>query len=169
LRRFTYIDFRTLLTHSLVQRPTAEQLEKSKLKDEAKQIKIVPAICTQCSAQIEVDSSRDAAICPHCGTAFIVEKAVDNYNIQAIQSARVEHIDTVNINNTTQGNAGTALHFIDKHLDRRTMMKIEKEKLKAEKQKREAEESARRAKYIPLVVIAYIIFMLALVWMTTRH
>lgn len=40
---------------------------------------LVPAICTQCGAQIEVDDSHEAGICKHCGTAFITEKAINNY------------------------------------------------------------------------------------------
>lgn len=42
---------------------------------------LVPAICTQCGAQIEVDDTHEAGICKHCGTAFITEKAINNYNI----------------------------------------------------------------------------------------
>ena len=38
------------------------------------------AKCTQCNANLQVDSAKDAAICEHCGTAFIVEKAINNYN-----------------------------------------------------------------------------------------
>ncbi len=135
------------------------------MRKEVNQIKIVPAICTQCSAQIEVDSSQDAAICPHCGTAFIVEKAVESFSIQEIKNARVEHIETVNINTTTQGNAGTALYFIDKHLDRRAKRKIEKERLRAEKQKRDAEERARQDKYTPLIVIVALLMFVALIFL----
>ena len=40
----------------------------------------VPAICTQCGAKIEVDNTKDAAICQYCGTPFIVEKAINFYN-----------------------------------------------------------------------------------------
>ena len=40
---------------------------------------LVPAICTQCGAQIEVDDTCEAGICKHCGTAFITEKAINNY------------------------------------------------------------------------------------------
>lgn len=43
-------------------------------------MKLVPAICTQCGAKIEVDPSNDAAICQYCGTAFIVEKAINYFN-----------------------------------------------------------------------------------------
>ena len=41
---------------------------------------IVPAKCTQCGSNLEIDSSKDAGICPYCGTAFITEKAINNYN-----------------------------------------------------------------------------------------
>lgn len=41
---------------------------------------IVPAICTQCGAQLDVDDSKEAAVCPYCNTAFIVEKAINNYH-----------------------------------------------------------------------------------------
>lgn len=40
---------------------------------------LVPAICTQCGAQIEVDDSHEAGICKYCGTAFITEKVINNY------------------------------------------------------------------------------------------
>ncbi len=42
---------------------------------------LVPAKCTQCGANIEVDETKDAGICQYCGTAFITEKAINNYNI----------------------------------------------------------------------------------------
>lgn len=40
---------------------------------------LVPAICTQCGAQIEVDNTHEAGVCKHCGTAFITEKAINQY------------------------------------------------------------------------------------------
>ena len=39
----------------------------------------VPAKCTQCGANIEVDNTKEAAICSFCGTAFITEKAIQNF------------------------------------------------------------------------------------------
>lgn len=42
---------------------------------------LVQAKCTNCGANLEVDNSKDAAICQACGTPFIVEKAINNYNI----------------------------------------------------------------------------------------
>lgn len=60
---------------------------------------LVPAICTQCGAQIEVDDTYEAGICKHCGTAFITEKAINNYNVTNNISAQ-----TVNIIGTSPTN-----------------------------------------------------------------
>ncbi len=40
----------------------------------------VAAKCTQCGANIEVDDDKEAGICEYCGTAFITEKVINNYN-----------------------------------------------------------------------------------------
>ena len=42
---------------------------------------LVPAKCTSCGAILEIDSSKDAAICKFCGTPFVTEKAINNYTI----------------------------------------------------------------------------------------
>lgn len=42
---------------------------------------LVNAKCTNCSATLQVDNTKDALVCPYCGSAFIVEKAIQNYNI----------------------------------------------------------------------------------------
>lgn len=42
---------------------------------------LVPAICTKCGAQIEVDNTHEAGVCKYCGTAFITEKVINTYNI----------------------------------------------------------------------------------------
>lgn len=41
---------------------------------------IVAAKCPQCGANIKVDEEKDAGICEYCGTPFITEKAINNYN-----------------------------------------------------------------------------------------
>lgn len=41
---------------------------------------LIPAKCTECGANIEVDALKEAGICKYCGTAFITEKAINNYN-----------------------------------------------------------------------------------------
>ncbi len=60
-------------------------------------VKMVPALCTQCGGNVEVDLSKETAKCPYCGMEFIVEKAVNNYNFKY---AHVEHADNVNIDVT---------------------------------------------------------------------
>lgn len=42
---------------------------------------LVPAKCTQCGGSVQVDNTKEAAICQHCETAFIVEKAINHYNV----------------------------------------------------------------------------------------
>ena len=52
---------------------------------------LIMAKCTNCGGELEVDSVKEAAVCKYCGTPFITEKAVNNYN------NRIEHLhaDTV--------------------------------------------------------------------------
>lgn len=40
----------------------------------------VPAKCTICGAILTINSDKDAAVCNSCGNAFVVEKAINNYN-----------------------------------------------------------------------------------------
>lgn len=69
-------------------------------------MRFVPATCTKCGAALDVDPSQDAAVCPYCDTAFIVEKAINNYNIE---HANIEHVDNVTID--MKGSVDSVLHF----------------------------------------------------------
>ena len=42
---------------------------------------LLPCKCPNCGAELEVDKSNEAAVCKYCNTPFIVEKAINNYNI----------------------------------------------------------------------------------------
>lgn len=55
---------------------------------------LVQAKCTSCGANLQVDHKLDAANCEHCGAAFVVEKAINNYNIANAQIS----VQTVNVN-----------------------------------------------------------------------
>ena len=59
---------------------------------------LVPAICTQCGAILEVDPNREAAICKYCDTPFITEKAINNYNTTYVTNIGHLHADVVHIN-----------------------------------------------------------------------
>mgnify|MGYP000958994943 CR=1 FL=1 len=60
---------------------------------------LVAAACTKCGGKIEVDDTQEAGICSFCGTAFITEKAINNYNTY--------HTHNTTVSNTTNitGNA----------------------------------------------------------------
>lgn len=58
---------------------------------------LVNAKCTNCGANLQVDNTKDAAICQYCGSAYIVEKAINNYNT-------VNHINA-NVVNIYGGNS----------------------------------------------------------------
>lgn len=40
---------------------------------------IVPALCTQCGANLNIDSTLEKGICPFCNTSFLIEKAIQYY------------------------------------------------------------------------------------------
>lgn len=58
---------------------------------------LVPAKCTQCGSNLEIDSSKEAAICPFCNTPFITEKAINHYNTTNVTNIENLHADVVNI------------------------------------------------------------------------
>jgi len=60
---------------------------------------MIPAKCTNCGANIQVDKTKEAGICESCGTAFITEKAINNYNIN-LENVIINS-DTVNISHST--------------------------------------------------------------------
>ena len=73
--------------------------------------RLVPAVCTQCGAALEVDPTQEAAVCKYCNTPFIVDKAIQNYNIK---NAKIEHVDTVNID--MKGAADSFFGFVGKQM-----------------------------------------------------
>lgn len=54
-------------------------------------MKLVEAKCTNCGGALRVDSERDAAICPYCNSAFVVEKAINLYNATVINGNQVNN------------------------------------------------------------------------------
>ena len=58
---------------------------------------LVAAKCTQCGANIEVNPSHDAGICPHCGTAYVTEKVIKNYITNNNLNVGAVNIDKVNV------------------------------------------------------------------------
>jgi hypothetical protein len=61
-----------------------------------------PAKCTQCGAKLEVDISKEASICPSCGTAFITSKAVNNYTTNIVNNTIVQGNQYVAFDDSTR-------------------------------------------------------------------
>ena len=55
---------------------------------------LVNAKCTNCGATLKVDNQQEAAVCEYCGSAYIVEKAINNYQIE---NHNTIHAQVVNI------------------------------------------------------------------------
>ena len=62
---------------------------------------LVAAKCTQCGAAIEVDNTKEAGICKYCGTAFITEKAINNYINYVTNNTNI-NANVVNVYNATK-------------------------------------------------------------------
>lgn len=54
---------------------------------------LVAAQCTNCGAALQVDDAKEAAVCQYCGTPFIVEKAIHNYQIN--NSYQIENANII--------------------------------------------------------------------------
>ena len=76
------------------------------------EVKMVPAVCTQCGGALEVDPSRETGVCPFCGSTYVIEKAINQYNVQ---HAKIEHADNVNIDMT--GAVHSVLDFVGKQME----------------------------------------------------
>lgn len=91
--------------------------------------KLVPGTCTNCGASLQVDPSLQAAICPACGTPYIVQQAINSFNISSIGSISVgnavislpggsaENLVKRAVNFEYQYDLEKALEYYDKALD----------------------------------------------------
>ena len=66
-------------------------------------VSFVPAKCTNCGAALQVDPSQEAAICRFCNTPFLVEKAINNYNISVSGNLQVASA-TINVQGANADN-----------------------------------------------------------------
>ncbi|HHY28222.1 MAG TPA: hypothetical protein GX523_16035 [Desulfitobacterium dehalogenans] len=63
---------------------------------------LVPAICSQCGAKIEVEDNHEAGICSYCGMAFITEKVINNH-LTSIDNMNIQNA-TINVNGPSMEN-----------------------------------------------------------------
>ena len=120
--------------------------------------RLVPAVCTQCGAALEVDPTQEAAVCKYCNTPFIVDKAIQNYNIQ---QAKIEHVDNVTID--MKGTADSFFGFLGKQ------MSESREVRREERREQRAESREINRAFMKIFMYMMIgMFALAAVWSITR-
>ena len=56
---------------------------------------LVQARCTSCGGTLQVDDAKVSAICPYCGTSYIVQEAINNY--VTYQTTNIAHADVVHV------------------------------------------------------------------------
>lgn len=67
-------------------------------KNDDSATKLVKAQCTNCNAPLDVDATQAVAICPFCNTPYIVEQAINNYNVKMTGNMNIANA-TINVNN----------------------------------------------------------------------
>ncbi len=112
-------------------------------------IKMVSAVCTQCGGTLEVDPANEKAKCPYCGTEFVVEHAINNYNVS---HATIEHADNVNID--MSGTVDSVLDFVGKQMSESREMHRE------ERQRFEEESRQFKGKFFKFAIIFMVVFFL---------
>ena len=72
----------------------------------------VQAKCENCGAILSVDSNLKAAICEHCGTAYVVQDSINYYN--SVTQVEHMHADVVNISDekSAKGRLNAAKAFM---------------------------------------------------------
>ena len=84
-----------------------------------KAMPFVQAKCTNCGGVLAVDETLDAAVCPFCNTPYVVEKAINNYNITnniSVQNGGVVNI-IGNVKKDFEIKAGTLIKYIGESQD----------------------------------------------------
>ncbi|MCL1913553.1 MAG: hypothetical protein FWG10_06715 [Eubacteriaceae bacterium] len=81
---------------------------------------LVAAKCTYCNADMLVDPSKQAAICGHCGTNFLTEKAISFHNISnnmySFDSADYMYYTALNWLNL--GNSNKCIEALERMIDK---------------------------------------------------
>lgn len=55
-------------------------------------VKLVPAICPQCGAQLKVNPGDEQIDCQFCGTTIMIDEAVEKYQLEIVHKIKVDGI-----------------------------------------------------------------------------
>lgn len=144
---------------------------------------LVPAMCTQCGSTVKVNRYNDAAICDFCGTPFVIQKAINKYNVNIKSIEKVENLNvegSINMGPSADNLARRGLQFFksgeidraEKYFNR--ALDIDCDNVYAlkgiaaieevyEARRREAEEEQRRNELIGNVVATIVILFILII------
>lgn len=105
----------------------------------------VPAKCTCCGATLEVDPRQEAAVCRFCNTPFIVEKAINNYNISLSGNINVASA-TINIQGKNLDNLIKRAKIFEEKGELRNALKYYEDVLDMDVDNQEAYRGSERVK-----------------------
>lgn len=89
---------------------------------------LVAAKCTQCGANLNVDNSLEAAVCPSCKTPFITGQAINNYNTYNQNTYQIQHANLqINDEKSIENRLKNAEVFLTNHKDYHKAMELFKE------------------------------------------
>ncbi len=109
---------------------------------------LVPAICPQCGAPIEVNPDLEASVCSFCGTPFITKNAINKFYITNNVNIHNSN-DTYNVQVGKKGIAQSAFEYMGKRAEAReraTAEAREKARQAAERQAIQEAEARERAR-----------------------
>ena len=86
-------------------------------------VKLTAGICPQCGGQLEVDPAQEAAVCPYCGTPYIVSKAINSYNIQ---NAHIDHVENLHVD--LKGSVDSLIGLAEREFDKNRAERKEEKK-----------------------------------------
>ena len=91
---------------------------------------MVSGTCPKCGGQLEIDPTQDAAVCPYCGTPYVVQKAINN---TTVEHAHIDHVDHVNVD--VKGGLDSVLGFFEREIDKSRESRKEDKAIEAENQR----------------------------------
>lgn len=133
---------------------SVEMSQKSADNEPMSTPKLIAAKCTSCGAALKVDASQQAAICPFCNSAYIVEQAINNYNISLNGELNVEHA-TININGLDADNLLLRAKEFEQEGEYETALDYYNQVLDIDARKLDAREGIERIKNI---IFEYVYF-----------